>query len=924
MGADNRDSTESSSDKLSKFCVIDVGSTTTKAILFKKDSQWEYYRFEAPTTVEKPYEDVTIGVANAMAGLQELTSDRLIEDGVPSVPCFATSSAGGGLAVVVSGLVRDVTARSAERVALGAGSIILQIIALDDGRTPYRKIEILQTLRPDMVLLAGGFDGGAVFGPVFLAELLSQSGLRSKLSDNLKLPVIYSGNADARPYVSEILQERFFYCEVPNIRPAATAENLEPARNKIHDVFMEHVMSRAPGYDKFAELIDAPILPTPAAVSKILEHVSTHIDKKILAIDIGGATTDIYTAENGKVFRTVSANLGMSYSILNVIAETGIEAVSEMLDIDISETELFNRIGNKFINPTSLPSDLEDTLIECAVASLAIRQAVVEHLSVLRGVSLSLTDEELSWSRLKRIIRKDKRKTGRPSLDGYDMIVGSGGKLSHSPRETAAMIMINALEPEHIVDIAVDSAFMFPQLGVLAETNVDLALKLFFEIGLVQLGKVVAPIGRTKPGTKVLDIKWETDTGPHEEKIAYGELKCIGVESKTDFAIKTRKLKLSARHVSVDGSQPGLIVDARGRHAESLKGFNLPSDYIPPARESIFARHSRIERGRIRIVRELAVSGEVYVKAGDTVASDMVIARSIRTFLRPFFIDIAGRLKIPPDETEKYLLKKVGDQIDRREVIAEKKGMVEHKVVRSEVSGTLEKILPIGAIVVRERQEQITGLQSLNVAKEFEIRPERVKACLRCEVGQEVEKGQWIAEHRTRSGQHRVCESPIRGKIREISLEYGVVVVEPLLEELQLEAWMPGVVESITDKGCVIVNQGTTIQGMWGSGGEAAGKPECDNPGGDDIAIRQRTGHADLKRLLEKPVAGLITSTMDLQTFIDTKIPFPIVVMDGFGEMSPDAGVQRLLSESTGKFIAMDADTQLRAGVVRPRIYILD
>jgi hypothetical protein len=567
---------------------------------------------------------------------------------------------------------------------------------------------------------------------------------------------------------------------------------------------------------------------------------------------------------------------------------------------------------------------LEDTLIECAIASLAIRQAVVEHLSVLRGVSLSLTDEELSWNRLKRIIKKDKRKTGRPSLDGYDMIVGSGGKLSHSPRETTAMILINALEPKNIVDIAVDSAFMFPQLGVLAETNINLAIELFFEIGLVQLGKVVVPIGRAKPGTKVLDIKWETDSGPHEEKIVYGELKRISVESETDFAIKTRKLKLNTRHVSIDGSQPGLIIDARGRPADSLKGFDLLSDYVPPARESIFARHSRIERGRIRIVRELAVSGEVYVKAGDTVASDMVIAKSIRTFLRPFFIDIAGRLKILPNETEKCLLKKVGDQIERREIIAEKKGIVEHKVVRSGVSGTLEKILPIGAIVIREIQEQVTGLQPVNVAKELDIRPERVKACLRCVVGQEVEKAQWIAEHRTRSGKHKVCESPIRGKIREISLKHGAVVVEPLLEELQLEAWMPGVVESITDKGCVIVNEGTTIQGMWGSGGEAAGKLECDDPGGDEIAIRQRTGHADLKRLLEKPVAGLITSTMDLQAFIDTKIPFPIVVMDGFGQTSPDVEVQRLLSESTGKFIAIDADTQLRAGVVRPRIYILD
>ncbi|MFH2055468.1 MAG: glutamate mutase L, partial [bacterium] len=737
MGACQRDSDEFGLDERSAFCVIDVGSTTTKAILFRKDRQWEYQRYEAPTTVEKPYEDVTIGVGNALRGLEKLTSEQLIKDGALAVPCFATSSAGGGLAMVVAGLVRDVTARSAERVALGAGSIILQVIALDDGCTPYKKIEVLQTLRPDLVLLAGGFDGGAVFGPVFLAELLSQSGLRAKLSRNIKLPVIYSGNIEARAYVSEILQERFHYCEVPNIRPAAMVENLEPARREIHEVFMEHVMSQAPGYDKFAEFVDAPILPTPAAVSNILEHVSRHIKKKLLVVDIGGATTDVYSAINGKVFRTVSANLGMSYSILNVVAENGITAVSELLDFDIDDTELFNRIGAKYINPTSLPGDLKDATIECAIASLSIRQAVAEHQGMLHGVSLSLSDEDLGWNRLKRMVRKGKRKSDKPSLAGYDLIIGSGGKLSHSPRETAAMILINALEPEQTVDLAVDSAFMFPQLGVLAQTNIELALKLFFEIGLVPLGKLVAPVGRAKAGAKVLDIKWESADGTHEESVVYGEFRRIPVEKATEFVIKARKLKLNAGEVSLDDSQPGLIVDTRGRPAESLRGFDLPADYRPPVRESIFAGQRLVEHGSITVVRELAISGEVYVKAGDTVASETVIARSVKTFLRPFFIDIATRLRIPPDEAESYLQKRIGDRIDRREILAEKRGVVDHKVIRSGVSGILEKILPNGAVVIREEQEQIAGLQAVNVAEELRIRPERVKSCLRCGVGQE-------------------------------------------------------------------------------------------------------------------------------------------------------------------------------------------
>ena len=124
-------------DTENKLCVIDIGSTTTKAILFVKDGDWRFYRREAPTTVEKPQEDVTIGVAGALQALERDSGTTLLKDGRPCLPCFSTSSAGGGLAMVVAGLIREVTSTSAERVALGAGAIIQDVLALNDGRPLY-------------------------------------------------------------------------------------------------------------------------------------------------------------------------------------------------------------------------------------------------------------------------------------------------------------------------------------------------------------------------------------------------------------------------------------------------------------------------------------------------------------------------------------------------------------------------------------------------------------------------------------------------------------------------------------------------------------------------------------------------------------------------------------------------------------------
>ena len=185
-----------------KFVVTDVGSTTTKAILFRREAgEWRCYCQEVPTTVEKPDEDVTIGAARALQAVQDASGEPVFRDGRPVIPYFATSSAGGGLAMVVTGLVKDITAETADRVALGAGAIVLDVVAMNDGRTPYRKIEDLKTLRPDMVLLAGGFDSDAIGGPVFLAELLIEAGLRPKLNPESPLPVIYAGNVHSREYV---------------------------------------------------------------------------------------------------------------------------------------------------------------------------------------------------------------------------------------------------------------------------------------------------------------------------------------------------------------------------------------------------------------------------------------------------------------------------------------------------------------------------------------------------------------------------------------------------------------------------------------------------------------------------------------------------------------------------------------------------
>ncbi len=172
--------------EIRSILATDCGSTTTKAILIeRREGTYRLVtRGEAPTTVEAPFEDVTRGVLNAIMEVEELSGrkfldgDRIItpqqeQDGrqVGADVYISTSSAGGGLQMMVAGVVKNMSTESAARAALGAGAIVMDSLAINDGRLPYQKIERIRHLRPDMILLAGGVDGGTRSHVIELAEL---------------------------------------------------------------------------------------------------------------------------------------------------------------------------------------------------------------------------------------------------------------------------------------------------------------------------------------------------------------------------------------------------------------------------------------------------------------------------------------------------------------------------------------------------------------------------------------------------------------------------------------------------------------------------------------------------------------------------------------------------------------------------------
>ncbi|MDC8448061.1 MAG: glutamate mutase L [Nitrospira sp.] len=567
---------------LNVIVATDCGSTTTKAILIEKvgDEYRQTYRGEAPTTVEAPFEDVTRGVLNAIAEIEELSGRKILDGGQIITPCrdektgvdiyISTSSAGGGLQMMVTGVVQNMTGESAQRAALGAGAIVIDVLAANDGRLPHEKIERIRSMRPDMILMSGGTDGGAVTHVVEMAEYVAAAEPRPRFGVTYKLPLIYAGNKEAQPQVRKILEDKSALVVTENIRPVLERENLAPARNKIHDLFLEHVMQQAPGYKKLIDMAGAPIMPTPAAVGLIMEAIAKREHLNLIGVDIGGATTDVFSVFDERFNRTVSANLGMSYSVSNVLAEAGLANIMRWVPFTIDEQTLRNRIKNKMIRPTTIPQTLDELQIEQAIAREALRLALIHHKSLatgLKGVQQERTISDVF----------EQQTSGKTLIDmlQLDLIVGSGGILSHAPRRIQSMLMmVDAYEPMGCTRLSVDSIFMMPHLGVLSTINEKAATDVFVRDCMIYLGTCVAPIGQEKDGDPCADfeITWP-DGKTTKEQLKFGELRLFPLESGKQATIKVQPTKHvnmgagagTAITKEVHGGVVGLLLDGRGR-----------------------------------------------------------------------------------------------------------------------------------------------------------------------------------------------------------------------------------------------------------------------------------------------------------------------------------------------------------------------
>jgi uncharacterized protein (TIGR01319 family) len=370
--------------------VYDIGSTYTKAAaFFLNPGQTELTflgRGQSPTSLENVME----GAGRAR---QAILDQGLTIGG--DARCYATCSAAGGLRMVALGFMPRVTAKAAKEVAMTAGARVMEVISWDE--PPEYREEVLREIRPDIILLAGGTDGGDQDSPRENADII----IRVKS----KGMVIVACNKDAQPAVAGRFREAgISYVRVPNIMPTIHELNIKPAREAIHAQFIKQIV-KARGLEEFqSTLADKTVMPTPGAVLLAGEIFArgTHEQEGIgglLLIDIGGATTDVHSAlpeledlkpeERGLVinnekqfsYRTVEGNLGLRVSATGVPEAVGPLAIIRDINEDppLTPEELSAYTARLEQRPDAVPSNSREAAIDRALAASAIAVALRRH-----------------------------------------------------------------------------------------------------------------------------------------------------------------------------------------------------------------------------------------------------------------------------------------------------------------------------------------------------------------------------------------------------------------------------------------------------------------------------------------------------------------------------------------------------------------
>lgn len=456
---------------MNAYMLLDFGSTYTKLTVVDIDKEEIVATAKAITTIE---DDIMIGFNNAYKELMEKLEGKEVQ----FVKKLACSSAAGGLKMVAIGLVPELTAEAAKRAALGAGARVINVFSYE---LTSEEIEEIKSTNIDIILLAGGTDGGNKDCIIHNARTLVESGVN--------IPIVVAGNKSANDEIRNIFEGAGFYYRITkNVMPKLNILNVEPAREEIRKVFMDRI-TEAKGLSNAEEYVNGILMPTPAAVLKAANILSVGSDEEdgigdLIVVDIGGATTDVHSIGIGEptkggvnmkgleepfAKRTVEGDLGMRYSAVSLLEAAGSRKLRKYLNDNDRKIDLEYNCEFRSKNIMTIPSCREDIEFDEAMAKVATEISMSRHCGIIETVYTPM-------GAMYNQIGKD--------LSEVRYMIGTGGVLVHSDNpgeilkagtfDMSSPVSLRPRNPKYIID----RTYILSAMGLLAEDYPDKAVRI--------------------------------------------------------------------------------------------------------------------------------------------------------------------------------------------------------------------------------------------------------------------------------------------------------------------------------------------------------------------------------------------------------------------------------------------------------------
>jgi hypothetical protein len=546
----------------------DIGNVNTRVALF--DLVNGKFRFiaggEARTTVEPPYNSLSEGLRRALEDLQRVSgrafmdeNDRLImpvrDDGNGVDAFAATASAGDPLKVALVGLTPNVSLTSARRAALSTYIQVVDVIGLNDRRREEQQIDALLAAKPELVIIAGGTEGGSQAAVLKLAETVALAA--NLMPEGTRPEILFIGNSSARDGVREKYDG---LCEVlvaDNARPELNSEQLAPARRQLSWLFEHARLATLGGYTELAQWGGGTVAPTATAFGNVIRFLGEISDgrKGVLGVDVGSTATTAAAAFGKDLSLTVRSDLGVGHNAARVLSHTTVGQLMQWLPEEYSDEEVRDYLFNKTLAPAIVPYEL--------------RELYIEHALARQCLSAALTTAQAAWPR-------NVNGNGANSAPAsFDPLIGAGAVLARAPHPgQAALMLLDGVQPIGVTRLMLDTNAVMAALGATAALN-PVAVSQVLQAGdLMTLGVAVCLSGAARFGQEVARVKLEpANDDPVERKVMFGSLEVLPLPLGEEAKLTVRPSRgldagfgpNTAKTIPVIGGAVGVIIDARGR-----------------------------------------------------------------------------------------------------------------------------------------------------------------------------------------------------------------------------------------------------------------------------------------------------------------------------------------------------------------------